>query len=84
MDNKAIANVSRGVEFWKLFFLGERKMGKKEFAWGTRGRKLYGLTIKWTSSKTVLRVPFTDYFKSIASHRKCILVNMSAKLFLKN
>ena len=58
--------------------------GKEEFVWETKGRgKLYRLTIKWASSKTVvkdfphtLRVLSTDRFKSIASHKNCI--------FLKN
>ena len=41
------------------------------------GEKLYRLTIKWTLSKIVvkdfpctLRVPFTDWYKSIASYKK--------------
>ena len=59
-------------------------LGKEGFDWGTRGmEKLYRLTIKWTSSKTVvkdfpytLRVPSTDCFNSIVSHKKCV--------FLKN
>ena len=73
-------------EFWKLFCLGGGEwltLGKEEFTWGTSGRKLYRLTIKWTWSKTVLRVPSTDCFKSIASHKKCIFLNMSAKHCIK-
>ena len=48
------------------------------FAWETGSwGKLYKLTIKWSSSSRVfnylpntLRVPSTDYFKFIASHKK--------------
>ena len=55
-------------------------LGKEEFAWETGGRgKLCRLTIKWTSSKIVvkdfpytLRVLFTDCFKSTASQKKYI------------
>ena len=83
-SKKWIWQKKRG-EFWKLFCLGGGKwhtLGKEGFTWGTRGRgKLYRLTIKWTSSKTVakdfpytLRVPSTDCFKSIT--KICI--------FLKN
>ena len=86
-SQKRGVNRKRRGEFWKFFCLGGGKwltLGKEEFVWGTRGRgKLYRLIIKWTSFKTVvkdfpytLRVPSTDCFKSIASHKKCI--------FLKN
>ena len=43
------------------------------FAWGTRGRrKLYILTIKLTSSKTVAKdlIPSTDSFKSNVPQKK--------------
>ena len=60
------------MEFWKLFFLGERQMTYlgEGFAWVTMGRrKIYRLTIKKTSCKRVvkdfpysLRVPSTDCF----------------------
>ena len=63
---KAIVDVSRGRGNFggQITYLGEG------FAWGTRNRwKLYGLTIKWTSSKKVFifkdfpntsRVPSAD------------------------
>ena len=71
-------NAAWGNEYGKWLTLG-----KERFAWGTKGiGKLYKLTIKWTSSKTVvkgfpytLRVTSTYYFKSIASRKK--------KIFLK-
>ena len=59
-------------------------LGKEGFACETRGRRDYTelqKNLKRTSSKTVvkdfpyiLRIPSTDYFKSIASHKKCILL----------
>ena len=69
---KAIADVSRGGSFESCFaWVGCKwlTLGKEGFAWGTRGRKLCRLAIKWTSSKTVVRVPSNDCFKSIASHK---------------
>ena len=66
-------------------------LGEGSVCLGTKGRKLYRLAIKWTLSKTVskdfsktLRVFSIDCFQSIASHKKCIFLNMPAKLFLKN
>ena len=67
-------------------------LGKEEFAWGSEGRqKIHRLTIKLTLSKTVfkdfpntLRVPFTDCFKSIASYKKWIFLNMPVKLWRIN
>ena len=81
-------NRIRLAEFRKLSCLGAGSkwltLGKKGFAWETRNsEKLYRLTIKRTSSKTVaigfsynLRVLSTDRFKSIVSRKKCT--------FLKN
>ena len=61
------------------FYLGEG------FAWGIRSRgKLCRLTIKWTLSKTfakdfpyTLRVPSTNCFKSIASHKNTYFSRIS-------
>ena len=80
---------------WKLFCLGEELvtyLGEVRVClWNQRWEKLHRLTIKWTSSKIVFKdfpntfiVPSTDCFKSIASHKKCIFLNVSSKLFLKN
>ena len=66
-------------KFWKLFCLGGGKwltLVKEGFACETRGRgKLYRLTKKWTSFKTVVKeflasVPSTDSFKPVASKKK--------------
>ena len=61
---------------------------KEGFAWGTRGRgKLYRLTIKWTSSKIVvkdfpytLRVPSTGYIKSNLLHISSGKMHISQEL----
>ena len=76
-------NRKRGGSFWSCSaWEGANNLpwGKKSLPGGPGvGEKLYRLTIKWTSSKTVakdfpysLRVPSTNCFKSIASHKKCI------------
>ena len=60
------------------------------FAWETRGREnLYRLPLKWTSSKTVvkvfpytLRVTSTDCFKSIASHENAYFSRINFGSFL--
>ena len=76
----------RGGEFQKFFFLGEERItyhreGRVCLDSRVRG-KLYRLTTKWTSFKTVdkdfpytLRVPSTDCFESILLHKKCIFLN---------
>ena len=54
----------RGDEFWKLFCLTWGKwlnLGNEEFALRTRDRKLYRLTIKWTSSKSTFQWLFQVY-----------------------
>ena len=66
----------------------EITLGTEGFSWGTRGRgKLYRLTVKWTSSKTVAKgflytwsVPSTACFNSIALHQKWVFSRISFSL----
>ena len=63
---------------------GANDLPYRGFALETRDRKVYRLTIKWVSTKTFLRVFSADCFKTIASDKKFVFLNMSAKLFSKN
>ena len=48
----------------------------------TRERVLSGEGI--SKKNKTHRVTFTDSFNSIASHKKCIFLNVTAEIFLKN
>ena len=65
-------------------------LGEGSVCLGTKGRKLYRLAIKWTSSKTVskdfsmtLRVFSIDCFQSVASHTKMHISEYACETFLK-
>ena len=88
---KAVSDVFRGEEFWKLFCLGgwgrNGSFGGKECLGRARGwRKLCILTIKLQFPKILptLYVPFplaVSWTLYIELHyKKCIFLNMSTKL----